>query len=309
MKKLWSVLLVLVLLAGLLAGCGSKGESLSNGIAEVDKGAAGDAIYGEGYETPAEGESETLTDQKLIKTVTMEAEAEDLDALLRNLDDKLEALGGYVEARRVNNGSAYSTRSRYASMTIRIPAGVLDEFVEQVEGMSNIISSNQAIQDVTLTYVATQSRLKTLQAEEERLLEFMGKAETMAEVLEVESRLTEVRYELESITSQMRALENQVEYATVNLSVSEVREYTVVEEKTPLQRMGEGFMESLKDLGDGIVELAVFVVAKLPYLLIAAVVIVVVVILIKRSRKNRRKRSQPPFRTEESPREEPDQQP
>lgn len=299
MKKTISVLLILVMILSLFAGCSSK--SVAGNAADVDNGAAkGDALYGEGYETPAEGESAAVSDQKLIKTVSMDAETDDLDTLLASLDAKIKALGGYMENRKVYNGSKNSTRSRYANMTIRVPAASLDEFVEQVEGMSNIVSSNQAIDNVTLKYVATESRLKALQAEEERLLELMAKAETMADLLKVEARLTEVRSDLESVASALRVLENQVSYATVTLSVSEVREYTVVEEKSAWQRMGEGFVESLKDLGDSIVEFAVFVVAKLPYLVVWGLIAVVVIIIVKRKpKKHRRKPHQPPFPTVE----------
>lgn len=297
-RTILAAMLAALLLFGILTGCGSD-SSASSGFGGVanDAIAEGDFLYGSGYETPAQGVSDTVTDQKLVKTVSMTAETEDLDALLNSLDEKIASLGGYMESRNVYNGSSYSTRSRYADMTIRIPAEVLNEFVEQMEGMSNIISSNQAIDDVTLTYVATESRMNALQAEEARLLELMEQAETMSDLLEVEARLTDVRYELESVTSQMRVLENQVSYATVELSVSEVREYTVVEEQSPLQRMSEGFVASLKGLWNGIVELAVFVVAKLPYLVVAAVIITLVVLLLKR----RRKKPQPPKAPENTP--------
>ena len=68
--------------------------------------------------------------------------------------------------------------------------------------------------------------MNALLAEEARLVELMAQAETMTDLLQIEQRLTDVRYELEDITSQMRILENQVDYATIYLNIEEVRDFT-----------------------------------------------------------------------------------
>ena len=198
-------------------------------------------------------------------------------------------LGGYVENQRVYNGSNYSSRrSRSASMTIRIPADMLEGFVDHVASHTNIVSRYVNVDDVTLAYVATESRVAALETEQARLLELMAKAETMSDLLEVEARLTDVRYELESVTTQMNVLKNQVSYGTVNLNVDEVVEYTPVEEETFWQRISGGFMDSLRGIGDGIVECTVFVLANLPYLLLIGAGVAAIVFLAKRSIRKRK---------------------
>ena len=158
---------------------------------------------------------------------------------------------------------------------------------------SNIVSRYAYIDDVTLTYVATESRIQALQAEHDRLLELMAKAETMSDLLEVEARLTDVRYELEQVTSQMNVLKNQVNYGTVHLNVDEVVEYTPVAEETFWQRISGGFVDSLKGIGSGIVEITVFVLANLPYLLLIGAGATGVVLLAKRSiRKKKAKKNE-----------------
>ena len=117
----------------------------------------------------------------------------------------------------------------------------------------------------------------------QRLLELLSQAETMSDLLEVEARLTDVRYELESVTSRLNVLKNQVSYSTVNLSIDEVVEYTPVEEETFWQRISGGFMDSLKGIGDGVVEVTVFVLANLPYLVLLAACAVAVIFLAKRT--------------------------
>ena len=293
-KKYLAIILSAVLIVSLLAGCT---KSMDAGMAEdyyynapVEN--AGSGVYDDSYKEVGEASTAEaeLTDRKLIKTVELDAETEDLDELLGALTQQVNQLGGYVENQRVYNGSAYSKyRSRSASMTIRIPAEKLDEFVGHVEGSTNIVSRYSYIDDVTLTYVATESRVNALVAEEQRLLELLSQAETMSDLLEVEARLTDVRYELESVTSRLNVLKNQVSYSTVNLSIDEVVEYTPVEEETFWQRISGGFMDSLKGIGNGVVEVTVFVLANLPYLVLLAVCAVAVIFLAKRN--NRRKKA------------------
>lgn len=228
--------------------------------------------------------------RKWIITVEINAETEDLDDLLSRLEAQIGAMEGYVEDQNVHNGSAYSGSRRYrsASLTIRVPAEQVDAFITQVEGISNVVSSSKNRQDVTLQYTDTESRLNALRAEEARLLELMAQAENMSDLLEIEGRLTEVRYYLESAASQLKLYDNQVDYATIRLHISEVQEYTPVQEKTVWQRIGQGFMDSLDGLGTIFVELFVFVLAASPYLVVIAGIVVLMVFLGKKRAAKRK---------------------
>lgn len=299
-RKVTAITLSVLFLIGLLTGCASK--VANDAVLDrdyINQESAGGIYDGADSKTEESVEmssssGDSLSDRKLIKTVELTAETEELDELLAAITDRVSQLGGYIENQRVYNGSAYaSRRSRSASLTLRIPAEKLDGFVDHVAESSNIVSRYAYIDDVTLTYVATESRVAALEKEQERLLELMDKAETMADLLEVEARLTDVRYELESVTSQLNVLKNQVSYSTVHLNVDEVVEYTPVAEETFWQRVSGGFADSLENIGDGIVEFAVFVLGNLPYLLLIAAGIVVIVILTKRSiRKKKAKKNE-----------------
>ena len=293
--KYMSFILTLLLLIGMVSGCSTASKNAASDNFYVQEN-AGSGIY-DGVNEKVEASSTAdanLTDRKLVKTLEMNAETEDLDALLEAVMARVGELGGYVENQRVYNGSNYSSRrSRSASMTIRIPAEELEDFADHMAQNSNIVSRYAYIDDVTLTYVATESRIQALEAEHDRLLELMAKAETMSDLLEVEARLTDVRYELEQVTSQMNVLKNQVNYGTVHLNVDEVVEYTPVAEETFWQRISGGFVDSLKGIGSGIVEITVFVLANLPYLLLIGAGATGVVLLAKRSiRKKKAKKNE-----------------
>ena len=298
MKRYLACILSLVLLAAMLCGCGAGSKAMDSlngaiaedaGAMEKEPGSAGGVTSS--YSTT--NAPETPMNQKLVRKVWLNAETDDLDTLLSQVDARIAELGGYAESREVYHGSSKTTRRRNASLTIRIPVAQLDQFISHVTELSNVTSSNETADDITLTYIATQSRVTALQTEHDRLLELLAKAETMSDLLEIEKRLTEVRAALEEVTSKLKLYDNMVDYGTIYLELSEVKEYTdVTEPETVWQRIGKGFMESISDLGDFFTELFVFIVAGSPYFVLLAVVILLIVLLVKRNRKKRMKRFQ-----------------
>ena len=285
MKKI----IVFLLCLCLLAGCGTMTaeDSVSNGKVEMGY----DGIYDEMQSSSASGTaSPELSDQKLITTMDVSAETEDLDALMAELNTQIAELGGYVEYQNTYFGSAYqSLRYRSANLTIRIPAENLDAFLLHVEGVSNVVSKQQSQENVTLQYVDTESRMNALQAEHDRLLELMDQAGDLSDLLQIEQRLTEVLYELESTTAQLRSLDNQVSYATVELYIDEVTEFTEMEEQNMWQRIGAGFKENIRNIGDWLVDFVVWLVTYSPQLILIGGVIFLVYKLIRRSIRRRKK--------------------
>ena len=320
MKKLTALCLALVILLGLTAcGASSKAENsmqYSDAMAapEAPMEMAPDMDIAYAETAPAgslSGESgsaaQVPAQRKWIITMEMSAETEDLDSLLSALNGEIAALGGYVEGQNIYNGSAYATRRyRSASLTLRIPAEVVDQFAENMEGMANVVRSTKNLEDITLTYVSTESRVKALQTEEARLLELMEQAETMYDLLEIEGRLTEVRYQLENYTSRLKVYDNQVEFATIYLSLEEVQEYTPVAERTVWQRITEGFGDSLEGVWEGAVDLFVWIIVSLPYLVVWGAVVTVLVILVKRIRRRKPVKSFP-RQADKEPKPEPEE--
>lgn len=301
LKQHLSLLLCLVLLCGVLAGCGSTSSTETAAVAS-NKSLSYDAAAAEEYYEAESGAALTAggadtgstaqpENRKWIITIDMYVETEDLDTLMERLNADITSLAGYVEDQSVYNGSTYASRRyRSANLTVRIPAESTDQFSQCISGIANVVSQNLNREDITLQYVATESRLTALETEEARLLELLAQAETMSDLLEIEERLTDVRYELENYASQKRLYDNQIDYATIYLTIEEVQEYTPVEEPTLWERISGGFMDSLKGLGEGTLDLLVWLITSSPYLAALAVLIVLLLLLVKRARKSNAKK-------------------
>lgn len=293
-RKKLSAILGFMAVCFMLTACGSSNESTSveyeaenYTMAEyaTDDVYEEKAAYDEGTtNSSSEGATKSVeTNRKLIKNVTMSVETEEFDVLTKKLTDKVEALGGYMESAYVSGTSIQASydSTRSASYTARIPVEKLDEFVTEVSDISNVLSKSENVEDVTLSYVDLESKKKTLQIEQERLTSLLEEADSIETIVALESRLTEVRYELESMESQLRTYDNLVEYATIYLDVQEVERITPVAPQSAFEKMSEGFVESIYNIGKGFKNFGIGLVIVSPYLVVWAVIIFIFVMIIK----------------------------
>ncbi len=281
-----------------MTGCGSSSGYSATAESAVKNSFDMDSadFYGESYveeaKAQSDGQTTVETNRKLIKTVNMTVETESFDELVEKLNQKVEALGGYVEQ--------FSTQgmenNRYASITARIPKSNLDAFLETVEGTSNITYRQESVEDVTLTYVDLESHKKMLLKEQERLLEFLDEAETIEDIITIESRLTEVQYQLESMESQLRTYDNQIDYSTVYLDIEEVARYTPQEKKGTWEQIKTGFMENLYSVGDGLRSFFIGLIIRIPnivvFFMIVGILALIVRLIIKWEKKHSAKKAE-----------------
>ena len=225
--------------------------------------------------------------RKLIRTFNLDAETTDFDNLVTQLQQETQNLGGYVESSYVNGNSYYTENSRYASLTLRIPKDKTDDFLGTVGEMANVTSKSENVEDVTLTYTDLKSHVEALQAEQEQLMKLMEQAKTVEDTMSIQSRLTDVRYELESYMSQLKVYDNQVDYDTVNISIQEVKNETPTGELSIGQKMLNGLENSLRAIAESAKNLCIWFVASIPYFVILFAVIFAVVSIIKKIRKKK----------------------
>ena len=219
------------------------------------------------------------TDRKIIKTANMSAETKNFDEFLSIVEGYLSEKGGYIENKETNNNTDFAGRKCY--LTIRIPEAELDGLMKKIGENATVTYENICANDVTDSYNDSQRQIEVLETEQERLLELLKKAESLDDILEIEARLTKIRYELSSYEQQLEEYDNSVSYSAISLNVSEVERETVAKTDSFLTRVSDGFMSSLASIGNGFITLAIGFLSIIPYLLLIAVILLVAYFIVK----------------------------
>lgn len=215
------------------------------------------------------------TNRKLIKKVYLELQTLAFTNTLNFVLDEVKSEGGYVENSNISGNEIFENSRRSASLIIRIPSEMTDVFVNLLGDNANVISKREETEDITKEFVDTESRIKMLQIEQERLLSFLEKAETLEDMITLEDRLGDVRYELEGYASTLKTYENLVDYSTINISIYEVKEIvTKVEKKSALTRMSNGLRNTFTNIKDGFTNFFVWFVINFPYFIIWGIIII-----------------------------------
>ena len=219
------------------------------------------------------------TDRKIIKTANMSAETKNFDEFLSTVENYLREKGGYIENKETNNNADFAGRKCY--LTIRIPEAELDGLMKKIGENATVTYENISANDVTDSYNDSQRQIEVLETEQQRLLELLKKAESLDDILEIESRLTKIRYELSSYEQQIEEYDDSVSYSALSLNVSEVERETVAKTDSFFTRVSEGFMTSISDIGNGFTTLAVGFLSITPYLVLIAVILLIAYFIVK----------------------------
>jgi len=231
-----------------------------------------------------------VTQDKIIRTFFMDVETQEFDSLLTKINADIKRLNGYTESSQIN-GKGYKNdgETRNGSIVARVPSDKVDEFVSTVKDSdkANVISQQESSENVSLQYIEAESRAKTLNIEQDRLFVILEKEINLDNIITLESRLSDIRYELQNYESQIRYYDNMVAYSTVTLNISEVEKLTPVtkQKQSVGSRISNGLGDTLSNLGEGFKNFFVWFVVNLPYLLIWGVIIAAIALIVRREIK------------------------
>ena len=314
MKKTISLLLAVFLMLSLCA-CGESGKAASQEYKRADyanssfvtaeeameePAAMFDSAYGlspAAAPNPAGGNADSPSEKpgKIIYSANVQVETTDFDGSLTKLDQLIADYGGWVESSSVN-GSNYADQSRgrvsrrSASYTLRIPSDRFQELMSSLSDLGNVPYTHVYTENVTAQYYDVQARLNAYSAQEQRLLEMMEKAETVEDIVILEDRLTEVRYQIEALQSTLNNWDRQVSYSSVYLDLTEVQEYSPEPQVQPSygQRLLSALKDGMHDFADFFKALLLVLTEALPALLLIAAIVVIVVLALRKRRKARK---------------------
>jgi hypothetical protein len=202
----------------------------------------------------------------IVQTASLTILATNYDEASAAIEKLAAAHGGYVEKL---DAKAQTGNAREISAALRIPTKQLDGFLADVRKLGHVEEETRSNEEVSDQYVDLQARLKSARATEQRLIELLGtRTGKLEDVLEAERELARVRGEIEGMQGQSAILVHRVNYATVQVELSE--EYRQVLGSGPIStgtKIRNAAVEGFTNLEDGAVALVVFGFAVGPSLL------------------------------------------
>lgn len=260
-----------------------------------------DSVGFTSQEASAANSAPALSQRKIIKHSDLSLETKEFDTALAKLMQLVESAGGYIESQNTNGHSLNHQDdyySRNAQINARIPADKLDDVTASVGALCNIVSQNDAIDDITDTYFDAQAHLKVLQVQEERLLEILHKAEKLEDVVTLEKALSDVRYQIESLTASIKRMDSQVTYSYLSLYLQEVGEYNtpVNTPKSFSDRLSSTFARSVAHIRNSVQGFLLFIVEVGPVVLFWGIILGVIALIVYRvfiRKKNKAPKPEP----------------
>ena len=240
-------------------------------------------------------DSSALDDRKMIKNGTFTLETLEYEKSIAALEDLINRCGGYIQNSYVTGKSALDSdaySARYATYTVRIPADGFSSFEGGLEACGSVHDRQVYIREVTDQYYDTEAHIKTLQAEEEQLLSLLSNAKELEGIIKIHDRLSDVRYQIESLQGTLRRLDNQISLSTITITVQEVREITRVREvpKTLGERISDRFAESWHAITSAVKDIVVFLVGDVLLIVFWCGLIVAAILVIRHFIKKGKKK-------------------
>lgn len=275
-------------------GCSQQGyefrpEAAKRGFEQKGLAVVSDdsgSVRGENKEKPLPDAA--ALQRKIIYTADAELVVEDFSSVPSQVEALAERFDAYVASSNVTGSPG---RPRSGQWTIRVPAERYDEFLRAVEELGEVHRLSSDSQDVTEEYYDVQARIRNKKQTEQRLLKQLEEATgELKEILEVERELDRVREKIEQMEGRMRVLDNLTTLTTVNLSITEIKDYVPELAPTYGTRVRRAFSASINTLVSTAKSLSIAVIAALPWLGVLLVPLGLLVLAL-RARRNRRRRA------------------
>lgn len=265
-----------ILVISVITACSHSEKSMDYGTVEesVAKYDADNSIKQETAPAPADGNTATITERKLIKNGHINFESNNIAETKKNITDAVKKYNGYIS----NEDESKSDDRVYATITVRIPSARFDNFLtDATKGVDRFGHKNINIQDVTEEFLDIQARLKTKKELENRYTELLKQAKNVTEILEIERQSNNLRSEIESIEGRLKYLNSQIDYSTLHMAFYEKRPGT----------SGFGY-KIVNGFGTGwnmLLDVIILFTELWPFIVIA----IIVVVIVKRWRRRKRK--------------------
>jgi hypothetical protein len=277
----WTAAVAGVILAAavVLSGCSAGGDNSSSG----GSGTGDAAVAPEQKQGAAATDGKAPADSKaggtannqptvtraIIKTGSLSVETADVDAQRQKAIGIVTALDGLVT--NENSGSDSDGRITRSSLTLKVPTAQYEVAIQRLSGLGKRTAIQQESTDATESVVDVASRISSQKASLDRMRALLAKATTIGEIVSVESELTRREADLESLLAKQKALADQTELATLNLTMTEPGKAPPAPKKDETGFVG-GLKDGWKAFAATVTVLLTMLGALLPFLIAFALI-------------------------------------
>ena len=268
----FSLLLTLV-----LAACSSAGSSAG---AQGDGGDGGAAASAAALPSNQQGEEPgsvpfaDLAERKIIKTGEITLEVARVGPAVGEVRALAVAVGGYV------GDSHAGDEDDAATLTLRVPAERFEDALERLRAMEGEVRAEATGEvDVTSSIVDLEARIRNLEASERQYRALVQRAQQVDEILQVQSRLDDVRGQIEQHQAQLEQLNGLAALSTLTV--------TLVPVSRPIEVAAEGWdpgatlnaaVAALVGVGQGITDLLIWLaIVILPLVLVTGAAVLLAI--------------------------------
>ena len=306
-KRFWALLLAGLLMCSLTAcgGGAAGGNSSGSDSAASESMSMGEMGYyaddaadlaeapmepnpGAGIADGGMNGGDVYDGSKLILRGSITAEATDFEAALSAIEQQVSKAGGYIESSSTSGSVGY----RWANLVARVPQEQFESTFDAVGENCHVTESSRSTENVSAAYYDTESRKTALETKRERLLALLEKAENMEDIIALESALSDVQYEIESLSGTLRDYDRLISFSTVEIYLSEVRDLSVIQEE-------DSFLSDLKTAAvtgtRGLVEFVQSVILAVVYGWWMLVLLALLVLLVYKLRGRRKQKKEQSF--------------
>jgi anti-sigma factor RsiW len=247
------------------------GQTVADQRTQVAGGILGDRVPDRDH-IPRSASADLLpSGPMIIRTAELSLITREFDHGRAQVEDILKRHHGYVGMLNVTNVGA----GRVLTASLRIPSTQLDAALTELKALGRLVSESKNGQEITAQYVDLQARLSNSRNTEKRLIDLLqNRTGKLSDVLEVENELARVRGEVESMEAERKNLSNQVDFATINLTLTEdYRAQLQVVPPSTSTRLINATVEGYRSMVDGLMSVALFFLSSGPTLLVWAAIL------------------------------------
>lgn len=251
-----------------------------------------------GSKVETETSDKNIKSEKLVYTADIEIETTEFDDSVKRIDEMSSQYDCIIQNKQYYDSSNlmydsdyWSNGYRTYSVVLRVPSESFTSFLDATGSIGHVTRSNSYVDNITQRYYSTQSYLESYENQLAVLQDMYKNARDISEMIQVESRITEVSAKILEYQNKMDVMDLDVDYSTINISLREVITYTDNPTAKDDGSFGRRIVKAAEGAWEGLVEFIqdgiIWIVESIFGLAIVAIIVIVTVRKIKKIRKKK----------------------